>query len=55
MTASTLTTYPTYRDRARNFPKNQGLVASFVPGKGWKSAGFGLPVPAVLSEVVEVK
>lgn len=54
MTAKTLTTYPTYRDRQRNFPTNQGLVASFTPGKGWQASGFGLEVPAQLSEVVEV-
>jgi hypothetical protein len=55
MTAPTLKTYPRYQDRQRNFPTNTGLVASFTVGGGWKSAGYGLPVPAVLSEVVKVE
>lgn len=54
MTAPTLKTYPQYRDRQRNFPRNTGLVASFTPGKGWTSAGYNLPVPAELSKAVSV-
>lgn len=52
MTAPTLKTYPRYSDRQRTFPSNTGLVASFVPGKGWQSGGFNLPIPAELSAVV---
>lgn len=52
-TAPTLKTYPRYSDRQRTFPSNTGLVASFIPGKGWQASGHNLPIPSALEPMVQ--